>query len=84
MLENGCRPIIFVLHNGVYTIEKYLNVKTENQKYNRIPNWKYTKLTEVFGGDAFTAEVRTNRELDEAIKQALTQNANKLCIIRAT
>jgi indolepyruvate decarboxylase len=81
MLENGCRPIIFVLHNGVYTIEKYLNVKTENQKYNRIPNWKYTKLAEVFGGDAFTLKVRTNRELDEAINQAQTQNVNKLCMI---
>jgi len=26
-------------------------------------------------------EVRTNRELDDAINQAQTQNANKLCLI---
>lgn len=79
MLENGCTPIIFVLNNKGYTIEKYLNVKTENQQYNQIPNWKYTKLVEVFGHEAFTMEVRTNGELDQAIKEA--QNANKLCII---
>ncbi|NHN31385.1 alpha-keto acid decarboxylase family protein [Paenibacillus agricola] len=81
MLENGCKPIIFVLNNKVYAIEKYLNVKTVNQKYNQVPHWKYTKLVEAFGGQAFTAEVRTNHELEDAIAQAEIQNANKLCII---
>lgn len=79
MLANDCKPIIFVLNNCGYTIEKYLNVKTENQLYNQIPNWEYTKLPEAFGESAFTAVVKTNKELDDAIKQA--EGANKLCII---
>ncbi|WP_409293029.1 alpha-keto acid decarboxylase family protein [Peribacillus sp. SCS-37] len=81
MLEHGCRLIIFVLNNQGYTVEKYLNIETENQPYNNIPHWDYTKLPAVFGHDAFTVKVRTNRELDEAIVQAETEQEQKLCLI---
>ncbi|WAH36249.1 alpha-keto acid decarboxylase family protein [Alicyclobacillus dauci] len=83
MLYYGCKPIILVLNNDGYTIEKYLNVKTEikDQRYNQIPRWSYTKLAEVFGGDAFTMTVRTNGELDRALTQAEKEHAGRLCII---
>jgi indolepyruvate decarboxylase len=81
MLENGFRPILFILNNNGYTIEKYLNVKTSNQSYNQIPAWRYTMLAETFGGQAFKAQVRTNRELDDAIAAAQKEQLNKLCII---
>lgn len=81
MLYYGCKPIIFVLNNDGYTIEKYLNVKTEGQKYNQIPRWSYTRLAEAFGGNAFTATVRTYGELDQAIIQAETESIERLCII---
>ncbi|MFB9752541.1 alpha-keto acid decarboxylase family protein [Paenibacillus hodogayensis] len=81
MLDNGCRPILFILNNNGYTIEKYLNVKTANQRYNQIPAWRYTQLAEAFGGTAFTAQARTNRELDEAIAAAEQAQTSRLCII---
>ncbi|WP_129688188.1 alpha-keto acid decarboxylase family protein [Gottfriedia acidiceleris] len=81
MLYYGCKPIIFVLNNDGYTIEKYLNVKTKNQKYNKIPRWSYTKLAEAFGGNAFTAIVRTYGELEQAINQADIECSERLCII---
>ncbi|MFJ7752590.1 alpha-keto acid decarboxylase family protein [Peribacillus muralis] len=83
MLENGCKPIIFILNNDGYTIEKFLNVKVDidKQTYNEIPAWNYTKLPEAFGKDAFTARVETNRELDEAITNAQDLNGEKLCLI---
>lgn len=81
MLANGCRPILFVLNNKGYTVEKYLNVQTSSQPYNDIPVWRYTMLAETFGGQAFTAKVRTNRELDEAISAAEREQVRKLCII---
>ncbi|MGG2028891.1 thiamine pyrophosphate-binding protein [Gottfriedia sp. S16(2024)] len=81
MLYYGCKPIIFVLNNDGYTIEKYLNVKTKNQKYNKIPRWSYTKLAEAFGGNAFTAIVSTNGELEQAINQAEIECSERLCII---
>ncbi|WP_090691684.1 thiamine pyrophosphate-binding protein [Bacillus sp. 166amftsu] len=81
MFYYGCKPIIFVLNNDGYTIEKYLNVKTKNQKYNKIPQWSYTRIAEVFGGDAFTVTVRTYGELNQAINQAEIESTEKLCII---
>ncbi|OCT11513.1 thiamine pyrophosphate-binding protein [Paenibacillus pectinilyticus] len=81
MLYFECKPMIFVLNNDGYTIEKYLNVQTEDQTYNKIPRWSYTKLAEVFGGDAFAVTVRTYGELDQAIIQADKERAQRLCII---
>jgi len=81
MLDNGCRPILFILNNSGYTIEKYLNVLTSNQQYNQIPNWHYTQLAEAFGGKAFTVAVRTNKELDEAIAAAEQAQTSQLCMI---
>ncbi|MFC3749795.1 alpha-keto acid decarboxylase family protein [Paenibacillus sp. GCM10012306] len=81
MLFYECKPIIFILNNDGYTIEKYLNVKTEDQQYNKIPRWSYTKLAEAFGGDALTVTVRTYGELDQAIIQAEKEQAGRLCII---
>ena len=81
MLHNGCRPILFILNNSGYTIEKYLNVQTSNQQYNQIPAWHYTRLAEAFGGKAFTVQVRTNRELDEAIAAAEQAQMSQLCMI---
>ncbi|MNL80792.1 hypothetical protein D3C87_2077230 [compost metagenome] len=44
--------------------------------------WSYTKLAEAFGGEAYTAQVRTNGELDEAMEQAqVAQAKGKLSII---
>ncbi|MEE6449811.1 thiamine pyrophosphate-binding protein [Gottfriedia acidiceleris] len=81
MLYYGCKPIIFVLNNDGYTIEKYLNVKTKNQTYNKIPRWSYTKLAEAFGGNAFTAIVHTYGELEQAINQAEIECSERLCMI---
>ncbi|PEC48459.1 thiamine pyrophosphate-binding protein [Bacillus sp. AFS096315] len=81
MLYYGCKPIIFVLNNDGYTIEKYLNVKTKNQTYNKIPRWSYTKLAEAFGGNAFTAIVRTYGEFEQAVNEAEIECSERLCLI---
>ncbi|AFC31342.1 Thiamine pyrophosphate protein TPP binding domain-containing protein [Paenibacillus mucilaginosus 3016] len=81
MLACGGRLILFVLNNRGYTIEKYLNVRTERQPYNDIPEWSYTRLAEAFGGEAYTARVRTNGELDAAMAEAEAQCGRRLCLI---
>lgn len=81
MLAHKCYPIIFILNNGQYIVEKYLNVNTENQSYNIIPNWHYTKLANAFGGEAYTATVTTLGELNDAMNEAETQRQDRLCII---
>ncbi|KIK69596.1 hypothetical protein GYMLUDRAFT_212230 [Collybiopsis luxurians FD-317 M1] len=47
MLRKGLKPIIFVLNNSGYTIERYLHGK--ERKYNDIMNWKWTGLLQVLG-----------------------------------
>ena len=37
MMRWGLKPIVFVLNNSGYTIERYLHGKT--RKYNDISNW---------------------------------------------
>lgn len=81
MLVNNCRPIIFLVNNMEYTIEKYLNSAPKPAQYNNIAAWDYAKLLEAFGGDFFSVKVHTNRELDTAIKQAETLCSRKLCLI---
>ncbi|KAJ3747327.1 pyruvate decarboxylase [Lentinula detonsa] len=47
MLRKGLKPLIFVLNNSGYTIERFLHGK--ERKYNDIMNWKWTGLLEVLG-----------------------------------
>ena len=81
MLVNKCKPIIFLVNNKEYTIEKYLNSAPKPAQYNNIAAWDYAKLLEAFGGDFFSVKVHTNRDLDTAIKQAETLCSQKLCLI---
>jgi indolepyruvate decarboxylase len=81
MLTNKCKPIIFLVNNREYTIEKYLNAAPRPALYNNIALWDYSKLLEAFGGDFFSARVHTNRELDDAIRQAEMLCSQKLCLL---
>ncbi|MDD7793404.1 alpha-keto acid decarboxylase family protein [Clostridium sp. 'White wine YQ'] len=81
ILSNNCKPIVFLVNNNEYTIEKYLNINEKQTHYNDIPIWDYSKLIEAFGGDAYTAKVYTNKELDDAINQAELQCKDRFCFI---
>ncbi len=55
-----------MLDNGGYGTERFLH---PNCKFNDIPSWQYHKLPQVFGGGT-GYEIRTEGELDEALKKA--------------
>lgn len=74
------KPIIIVLNNSGYTIERILS-DNPYDSYNDIPDWKYTKLPEVFQGCAWTAEARTNAEFDKVLVQAEKEQKTKMCYI---
>ncbi len=66
----GLKPIIFVLNNDGYLIERLL-CKDPEAYYNDLAKWNYSKLPAALGcNDWFTARVTTCAELDEAIKTA--------------
>ncbi|CAO2174707.1 unnamed protein product [Urochloa humidicola] len=80
MLRWGQNSIIFLINNGGYTIE----VEIHDGPYNVIKNWNYTGLVEAFHngeGKCYTAKVRTEEELKEALKETLGPKKDCLCFI---
>jgi indolepyruvate decarboxylase len=66
----GLKPIIFVLNNDGYLIERLL-CKDPESYYNDLAKWRYHKLPEALGCDGWmTARVTTCRDLDDAIAKA--------------
>jgi indolepyruvate decarboxylase len=66
----GLKPVIFVLNNGGYTIERLLS-KDPAAAYNDIAPWHYAELPRVLGCDHWmTARVSTCGELEFALRRA--------------
>ena len=66
----GLKPIIFVLNNNGYLIERLLNQNPEFS-YNDVAQWQYSKLPEALGCEGwFSTRVTTCGELDRAIDKA--------------
>ena len=66
----GLRPIVLVLNNNGYLIERLL-CKNPEIAYNDVAQWRYTALPEALGCDGwFTARVTSCGELDEALRTA--------------
>jgi indolepyruvate decarboxylase len=66
----GLKPIIFVLNNNGYLIERLL-CKEPSIAYNDIAPWHYADLAKAFGNDDWlTARVTTCDEFDQALQEA--------------
>jgi indolepyruvate decarboxylase len=66
----GLKPVIFVLNNSGYLIERLL-CKDPEIAYNDVAPWRYAELPHALGCDGwFTARVTTCAELDEALNTA--------------
>ena len=66
----GLKPIVFVLNNGGYLIERLLN-RDPAIAYNDVAPWRYHELPHALGCDSwFTARVATCGELDAALQKA--------------
>lgn len=80
MMRNNLKPIIFVINNSGYTIERIL-CDDINYKYNDIAQWNYSLLPKVFKGECFSAQVKTNKELDKVLIDIEQENKTKMCYI---
>jgi indolepyruvate decarboxylase len=66
--RRGLKPIVFVLNNSGYLIERLL-CKDPNIEYNDLAHWHYADLPKALGcDDWFTARVATCGEFDQALK----------------
>ena len=67
MIRNHLNPVIFLINNDGYTIERVI----VDRPYNDIQPWHYHKLVDVFGG-GLSLDVRTEGELEDALVKAST------------
>lgn len=67
IIRHGLKPIIFILNNGGYTIERL--ILGEKSLYNDIQNWKYQEIAPVFNGssDYQSFQVKTGAELNATL-----------------
>ncbi len=66
----GAKPIIFVLNNDGYMVERALEPYPD-WSYNDLAKWRYADLPRALGcADWVTARVETLGELDAAMKAA--------------
>ena len=73
--RRGLKPIVFVLNNSDYLIERLLR-KDPTIEYNDLASWRYSELPQALGcDDWFTARVETCGELDRALEEAQTGGA---------
>ncbi len=72
MLRQGLKPIIFILNNRGYTIERV--ILGPHAEYNEIQNWQYLKLGEVLsdGARVKTLSAATEDELERVLSEAET------------
>ncbi|XP_010034573.2 pyruvate decarboxylase 1 [Eucalyptus grandis] len=80
MIRCGQKTIIFLINNGGYTIE----VEIHDGPYNVIKNWNYTGLVDAIHngeGNCWTAKVRCERELEDAITTATEEKKDCFCFI---
>lgn len=69
MIRNRLKPVIFLINNDGYTIERVI----VDRSYNDIQPWCYHKLVDVFGG-GLGLDVRTEGELEYALGKAATED----------
>lgn len=70
----GAKPVIFLLNNSGYMIERALETSPD-QDYNDLAPWNYTALPAALGcKDWFVARATTNAELDNAMAKAQIHN----------
>jgi len=78
MIRHKLTPIIFLLNNDGYTIERVIHGRT--MIYNDVQPWKYAELPKIFGDNVFSMVVETENELEEAFV-AIEEHTNQLCFI---
>ncbi|SIQ52127.1 indolepyruvate decarboxylase [Bacillus cereus] len=80
ILSQNLKPIIFLINNNGYTVERAIH--GQNEPYNDIQMWDYTKLANVFGSEekSLTFRVKNEIELAEVLTN-ITLNKNQLIFV---
>ncbi|KAK6351175.1 Pyruvate decarboxylase 1, variant 2 [Orbilia javanica] len=83
MIRHGLKPIIVIINNDGYTIERMIH--GEDASYNDIQSWKHTNILETFGakeGEFANYVVKTRKDVDALFKKGNEfSKANKIQLV---
>jgi len=84
MIKLELKPILFILNNEGYTIERCIHGK--RRKYNDIQNWNWVEMLKFFGDDAKGEKsrsytVRTKDELEKLLADPQFESADKIQLV---
>ena len=82
MLRQNLHPIIFVICNEGYTIERYIHGM--DSSYNDIQQWKYKDLIPAFGGtekNSQTRQVKNKQQAEDLFNDAEFARLEKLRLV---
>ncbi|PFH53957.1 hypothetical protein AMATHDRAFT_752 [Amanita thiersii Skay4041] len=83
MIRRGVTPIIFVINNSGYTIERCIHGK--EREYNDIVNWRWTELLntlgDVDGRSSRSYSVKTKAELSKLLDDETFGKADKIQLV---
>ncbi|KAF8635899.1 hypothetical protein AX15_000078 [Amanita polypyramis BW_CC] len=83
MIREGVTPIIFLLNNSGYTIERCIH--GVDRKYNDIANWKWTSLLndlgDLDGKRSRSYSVKTTHELSALLEDEIFNKADKMQLV---
>jgi len=82
MIKHDLKPIIFVINNKGYTIERYLHGM--HRKYNDVPNWQWTSILDTFSetpGTTKSYSVSTKTELNELLLNSEFASTKKMQLV---
>lgn len=79
ILRDGLKPIIFLLNNEGYTVERAIH--GPEQRYNDITLWNWTLLLQALANEnpALTRQVAESEQLQQVLKEV--ENCNQLAFI---
>lgn len=80
MIRNKLTPILFVLNNDGYTIERYIH--GFSKEYNHIAEWRYTKLLDTFGSNDYsTYYVETREQMERLFADPKFTTASRIQLV---
>ncbi|KAF8195372.1 pyruvate decarboxylase THI3 [Pholiota molesta] len=83
MIKNGLRPIIFVLNNRGYSIERYIHGK--HRKYNDVADWKWASLLNTLNDhgsvEVGSYTVNTKKELSDLLDDKQFASVGKMQLV---
>src|ERR1700709_1960572 len=82
MIRHDLNPIIFIVCNNGYTIERFIHGMEAS--YNDIQNWRYKDLVPTFGakeGNYKTYQVRTKDDVDALLQDERFASAPYLQLV---